>query len=78
MLLLATHQLNLFKYFSYRRYLDYDPLWSILILFIGVIISFGLAIFLFNRDDRNNTRRGHPAFAFLAMIPYIADAIFLS
>ena len=78
MLLPATHSLNLFKYFSYHQYLGYDPLWSILILFIGGIISFSLAIFLFNWDSRNNTRRGHPALAFLAIVPYIVGAIFLS
>jgi ABC-2 type transport system permease protein len=77
MLLPVTHSFNLFKYFSYQQFLGYDPLWSILILFIGGVISFGLAIFLFNWDNRNNTRRGHPALAFLIMIPYIAGAILL-
>lgn len=77
MLLPVTHSFNLFKYFSYQQYLGYDALWSILILFIGGIMAFGLAIFLFNWDSKNNTRRAHPAFAFLALIPYTAGAIFL-
>ena len=78
MLLPVTHSFNLFKYFSYQQYLGYDALWSMLILFTGGIISFGLAIFLFNWDSKNNTRKGHPAFAFLAIVPYIVGAIFLS
>jgi len=78
MLLPVTHSFNLFKYFSYQQFLGYDPLWSMLILFTGGILAFGLAIFLFNWDNKNNTRKGHPAFAFLVLIPYIAGAIFLS
>ncbi|MES0341322.1 MAG: ABC transporter permease [Candidatus Humimicrobiaceae bacterium] len=78
LLLPVTHAFNLFKYFSYQQYLGYDPLWSMLILFAGGIIAFSLAIFLFNWDSKNNTRRGHPALAFLVLIPYIAGAIFLS
>jgi len=78
MLLPVTHSFNLFKYFSYQQYLGYDPLWSILVLFAGGIIAFSLAILLFNWDSKNNTRRGHPALAFLVMVPYIAGAIFLS
>jgi ABC-2 type transport system permease protein len=78
LLLPVTHSFNLFKYFSYQQYLGYDPVWSILILFAGGIIAFGLAIFLFNWDSKNNTRRGHPALAFLVLLPYITGAIFLS
>ena len=77
-LLPVTHSFNLFKYFSYQQYLGYDALWSMMILFAGGVISFGLAIFLFNWDSKNNTRKGHPAFAFLALVPYIVGAIFLS
>ena len=78
MLLPVTHSFNLFKYFSYQQFLGYNPLWSMLILFTGGVISFGLAIFLFNWDSKNNTRKGHPAFAFLAIVPYIVGAIFHS
>ncbi len=78
LLLPVTHSFNLFKYFSYQQYIGYDPLWSMLILFAGGIIAFGLAIFLFSWDNKNKTRKGHPAFAFLVLLPYIAGAIFLS
>jgi ABC-2 type transport system permease protein len=37
----------------------------------GGIISFGLAIFLFNWDPHNKTSRGHPLMAILAIVPYI-------
>ena len=77
MLLPATHSFNLFSYFSYQQYIGYNPLWSALILLVGGILSFGLVVFLFNWDNKNNTRRGHPALAFLVLIPYIIGAIFL-
>jgi hypothetical protein len=36
----------------------------------GALLSFGLATYLFNWDTRNASRRGHPALAILAWIPY--------
>ena len=77
MLLPVTHSFNLFKYYSYQQFLGYNPIWSFLILLTGGIISFGLAIFLFNWARPHNTKKGHPALAFLIMIPYIVGAIFL-
>lgn len=77
MLLPVTHSFNLFRSYSYQQYIGYDPIWSALILLVGGILSFGLAIFLFNWDSNNDTRRGHPALAFLVLIPYIIGAVFL-
>jgi len=77
MLLPSTHAINLFKFYSYNRSIDYNPIWSLLILFFGGILSFGLAIYLFNWDSQNKTRRAHPAFAFFAFIPFIIGAFFL-
>lgn len=36
----------------------------------GALLSFGLATYLFNWDAHNASRRGHPALALLAWIPY--------
>jgi ABC-2 type transport system permease protein len=77
LLLPSTHAINLFRYYSYNQSIGYNPLWSLVILFISGILSFGLAIYLFNWDNQNKTRRGYPAFAFFTIIPLIIGAIFL-
>ena len=77
LLLPTTHAINLFRYYSYNQSIGYNPLWSIGILIISGILSFGLAIYLFNWDSQNKTRRAHPAFAFITIIPLIIGAIFL-
>ena len=46
------------------------PLAALAALAGGALFSFGLATYLFNWDTRNASRRGHPAMALLAWIPY--------
>jgi ABC-2 type transport system permease protein len=41
------------------------------ILLAGGVMAFGLALFLFSWDSKNSTRRGHPALALLAWLPYV-------
>ncbi|MBU2563520.1 MAG: ABC transporter permease [Actinobacteria bacterium] len=76
-LLPSTHALNLFKFYSYNQSIDYNPLWSMLILLSSGILSIGLAIYLFNWDNQNKTGRGNPLFGLFAILPYILAAIFL-
>jgi ABC-2 type transport system permease protein len=40
-------------------------------LLAGGLIAFGLALSLFSWDSKNSTRRGHPALALLAWLPYV-------
>jgi ABC-2 type transport system permease protein len=49
--------------------------WSLGILLAGGAIAFSLAVFLFSWDSRNATRRGHPALAALAWLPYAVGLI---
>jgi ABC-2 type transport system permease protein len=44
---------------------------SVGILLAGGLMAFGLALFLFSWDSKNSTRRGHPALAALACLPYV-------
>jgi hypothetical protein len=44
-----------------------------MVLFFGGILAFGLAIDLFNWDCRNDTRRGHPALASIALLPWLVS-----
>jgi len=45
------------------------------ILFAGGILAFWLAIYLFNWDRQNQTRRGHPALAAIALLPWLASLL---
>jgi ABC-2 type transport system permease protein len=77
LLLPATHAMNAFQGLAQNQAATFDPLWSVLILLAGGILSFGLANFLFSWDSRNPTRRGHPALALLALLPYVIGVILL-
>ena len=55
---------------------DFSPAWSIWSLFIVGQLAFFLAWYLFSWDGRNSERRGHPALALLALLPF-AIGIFI-
>jgi ABC-2 type transport system permease protein len=77
LLLPATHAMNAFQGLAQNQGIAFDPLWSVLILLVGGILSFGLANYLFCWDSHNKTRRGHPALALLALLPYVLGMILL-
>lgn len=74
----STYAMNIFQGLALNRAVIINPIWSIIILFGTGILSFGFAIYLFNWDSKNKTRRGNPLLAFLTLIPLIAGVIFLS
>ncbi len=55
---------------------DFSPWWSLLALFVVGQLAFFLAWYLFSWDGRNTERRGHPALALLALLPF-AIGIFI-
>jgi len=55
---------------AYHQPTIIPPLLSLAALAGGALLSFALATYLFNWDTRNASRRGHPALALLAWIPY--------
>ena len=77
LLLPATHAMNAFQGLAQNQVAAFDPLWSVLILLTGGILSFGLANYLFCWDRLNTTRRGHPALALLALLPYVLAVVLL-
>ena len=77
LLLPATHAMNAFQGLTQNQVTAFDPLWSVLILLAGGILSFGLANYLFCWDSHNKTRRGHPALALLALLPYVIGVALL-
>jgi ABC-2 type transport system permease protein len=77
-LLPSTYAMNAFQGLAYERTVGFSPETSLAILFIGGILAFGLAVYLFNWDRLNEARRGHPAVALLAVLPYAAGAFLLT
>jgi ABC-2 type transport system permease protein len=77
LLLPSTHAMNVFQGLVQNQVAAFDPLWSVITLLVGGILSFGLANYLFCWDSRNKARRGHPALALLALLPYVLGVIFL-
>ncbi|MAG37302.1 MAG: hypothetical protein CL878_13795 [Dehalococcoidia bacterium] len=70
LLLPARHAMQAFEGWAYQQGATLDPLWSVLILLAGGVLAMGLALALFSWDSANPTRRGHPALALLAILPY--------
>ncbi len=77
LLLPATYAVNVFQGLTQNQATAFDPLWSVLILLAGGILSFGLANYLFCWDSQNKTRRGHSLLALLALLPYVLGVVLL-
>jgi ABC-2 type transport system permease protein len=77
LLLPAAHAMNAFQGLAQNQVAAFEPLWSVLILLAGGILSFGLANYLFRWDRGNTTRRRHPALALLALLPYAVAVVLL-
>jgi ABC-2 type transport system permease protein len=75
-LLPSTHAMNAFNGLAMGKAADFFPGGSIIILFLGGFLAFGLAVYLFSWDSRNTTRRGHILMALIALLPYVVG-IFL-
>ena len=70
-LLPATHAMNAFKALAMNGVADFNPWLSVFVLFVGGLMAFGLAVYLFSWDRRNSTRRGHPLMALLFLLPFV-------
>ena len=70
-LLPATLGMNAFRALTLNLKADFDPTGSLVVLFVGGVVAFGLAVYLFSWDSKNSTRRAHPVLALLVLVPYI-------
>jgi len=77
-LLPATHAMNAFNGLVMGREPDFAPWASVSILLFSGLLAFVLAVYLFNWDSRNATRRGHPLLGLLALVPYAAGIVLLA
>lgn len=76
-LLPATHAMNAFNGLAMGAAADFNPWASVLMLSLSGLLAFLLALYLFSWDRKNSKRRGHPALALLALVPYILGILFL-
>ena len=74
-LLPSTQAMNAFNGLAMGKVADFSPWASIIILFFGGLLAFGLAVFLFSWDSQNTTRRGHLLLALLAWLPYVLGVV---
>jgi ABC-2 type transport system permease protein len=74
-LLPAAHAMQAFSGLAFGKETIFDPWFSVGILAASAVISFGLAIYLFNWDSQNSSRRGHPLLALLALAPYLVGML---
>jgi ABC-2 type transport system permease protein len=75
-LLPVTHAMNAFNSLAMGKLADFNPAWSVWALFAVGHLAFFLAWYLFSWDGRNSERRGHPALALTALLPF-AIGIFI-
>jgi ABC-2 type transport system permease protein len=75
-LLPATQAMNAFNGLAMGNTVGFAPWGSVVVLLVGGLLAFGLAIYLFSWDSHNATRRGHPLMALLILIPFLVS-IFL-
>jgi ABC-2 type transport system permease protein len=77
LILPPTHAMNAFNALAMGQEATFDPWGGILALLLGGVIAAVLAVYLFNWDRHNETQRGHPLMALLALLPYIASIFLL-
>lgn len=75
-LLPPARAMQAFMGLAYGQPTVLNPLVSVGVLLTTAVLAFGLAIYLFNWDRVNESRRGHPALALLVLLPAVAG-IFL-
>jgi ABC-2 type transport system permease protein len=71
----TTYAMTVFQHYAYGMETVYNPVISLFILLSSILISFTLALYLFNWDSQNRARRGHPLMGLLAMAPFVVGMI---
>lgn len=77
-LLPATHAMNAFRGLAMGHEVSFSPLVSSVVLFLGSLLAYFLAIYLFNWDHQNDTRQGHPLLGILAFVPYAISIFWMN
>jgi len=72
----TTYAMTVFQYYAYGQQTVFNPVASLLVLLASIVISFLLALYLFSWDSQNQTRRGSPLLALLALLPFLLGIVF--
>lgn len=75
LLLPSTYAMHAFEGLSQGHTAGMNPWAAVAILVAGGVLAFGMALYLFSWDSQNATRRGHPAMALVALVPYVIGAL---
>lgn len=75
LILPTTYAMDAFGGLAMGQASGTHPWLSIGILAAGGAMAFGLSVYLFSWDSKNATRRGHPALAALAWLPYVVGML---
>ncbi len=67
----TTYAMDAFGGLAMGQVAGTHPWLSLGILMAAGLLAFALAVFLFSWDSQNATRRGHPALALLAWLPFV-------
>jgi ABC-2 type transport system permease protein len=78
LLLPTTHAMNAFRGLAQNLTPDFNPWWSIIILLLGTVLAFGLAIYLFTWDKTDARQRKRTPLALLALLPYVVGMFLLA
>jgi ABC-2 type transport system permease protein len=74
-LLPTTYAMQALEGLAYARDTLIDPMLAVGVLSASALVSTILAIYLFNWDSRNQSRRGHPLMGLIALLPFIAGIL---
>ena len=73
----ATYAMEAINSLAYQRETIIPPGLALAVLVTSGLLSFILAVYLFNWDPQNQSRRGHPVLALVSWLPYVAGAILI-
>lgn len=74
-LLPATYTMQAYKGLAFGQPVVMNPYLALAVLVASGALSLLLGVYLFNWDSRNVSRRGHPALALLALVPFVAGML---
>ncbi|NJD60216.1 MAG: hypothetical protein C3F13_06410 [Anaerolineales bacterium] len=77
LLLPTSYAMNAWRGLAFGMPPSFDPIWSVVILLVSCIISFGLSVYLFSWDNKNRRKGRNPLLGLLALLPYVLGMIFL-
>jgi len=77
LLLPATYAMNAMRGLAQNLPVDLNTSWSIILLLISSVLSFGLAFYLFKWDVHDSNKRKPALLALIALLPYVVGMFLL-